>query len=67
MIESLSAAADRLDEMRRVCVTLDGNDGVGDDYASLVTTDPDVASKFGMEEGREHLDEEADEGTDTPE
>jgi hypothetical protein len=57
MIDSLRAAAERLDEMRKAGVTLAG-DGAGDDYAALVTTDPNVANKFGMEEEREYLDEE---------
>jgi hypothetical protein len=61
MIASLRAAADHLDEMREAGVTLEDNGGVGDDYATLVTTDPEVAKKFGMEEGREYLDEEDDE------
>jgi hypothetical protein len=57
MIEALRAAADRLDEMRKAGVTLEDNGGVGDDYATLVTTDPNVATKFGMDEEREYLDE----------
>jgi pyruvate/2-oxoglutarate dehydrogenase complex dihydrolipoamide acyltransferase (E2) component len=63
MIESLRAAADQLDEMRKACITLEDNGGMADDYATLVTTDPNVASKFGMEEEREYLDED-DEDTD---
>ncbi len=61
MIASLRAAADSLDEMREAGVTLEDNGGVGDDYATLVTTDPEVAKKFGMEEEREYLDEDGDE------
>ncbi len=64
MIASLRAAADHLDEMRKAGVTLEDDGGVGDDYATLVTTDPEVAKKFGMEEEREYLDEEDEE---TPE
>jgi hypothetical protein len=64
MIESLRAAADQLDEMRRAGVILDDSSGIADDYATLVTTDPNVASKFGIEEGREYLDNEDDESTD---
>ena len=58
MIESLRAAADHLDEMRKAGVTLEDDGGVGDDYATLVTTDPNVANKFGMDEEREYLDEQ---------
>ena len=64
MIESLRAAADHLDEMRKSGITLEDKGGVGDDYATLVTTDPEFAKKFGMEEEREYLDEEGDETTD---
>lgn len=64
MIESLRAAADQLHEMRRAGVILDDSSGIADDYATLVTTDPNVASKFGIEEGREYLDNEDDESTD---
>ena len=61
MIVSLRAAADHLEEMRAAGVLLEKSDGVGDDYATLVTTDPEVAKKFQMEEEREYLDEEDDE------
>ncbi|MGP0062735.1 MAG: hypothetical protein ACLQGP_03915 [Isosphaeraceae bacterium] len=61
MIASLRAAADHLEEMRRAGVILEDDGGIGDDYATLVTTDPEVAKKFGMEEEREYLDEEDDE------
>jgi hypothetical protein len=64
MIKSLRAAADQLDEMRKAGAILDDNSGIADDYATLVTTDPNVASKFGMGEEREYLDEEDDEVTD---
>ena len=64
MIASLRQAAEHLDEMRTAGVTLDHTSGVGDDYAKLVTTDPDVARQFGMEEEREYLDEEDDENPD---
>jgi hypothetical protein len=60
IIESLRAAADHLDGMRKAGVTLEENGGVGDDYATLVTTDPEAAQKFGMEEEREYLDEKDD-------
>jgi hypothetical protein len=63
MIESLRAAADQLDEMRKAGVILDDTSGIADDYATLVTTEPNVASKFGIEEEREYLDED-DEDTD---
>jgi hypothetical protein len=54
MIESLRAAADQLDEMRKAGVTLEG-DGAEDHYAILVATDPNRARKFGMAEGRAYL------------
>lgn len=58
MIGSLRAAADHLDEMRKAGVTLEDEGGVGDDHATFVTTDPEVAGRFGMEEEREYLDED---------
>jgi len=64
MIESLRAAADRLAEMREAGVTLEDNGGIRDDYATLVTTDPEVAKKFGMDEEREYLDLEDDDRTE---
>jgi hypothetical protein len=60
MIASLRAAADELDAMRKAGVTLEDSGGVGDDCATLVTTDPEVAKKFGMEEEREYLEEDDD-------
>ena len=52
------ATAEELEEMRKAGVTLADDGGVGDDYVTLVTTDPEVAKRFGMEEEREYLDEE---------
>lgn len=46
----LEGAAKQLREMQAAGVTLDPESGVGDDYASLITSDPEVAKKFGMEE-----------------
>jgi hypothetical protein len=63
MIESLRAAADQLDAMRKAGVTLEG-DGAEDDYATLVTTDPTVANDFGMEEKGEYLDDEDNQATE---
>jgi hypothetical protein len=57
MIAALRAAADRLEEMRKAGVILEEAGGIVDDYATLVTTDLDVAKRFGMEEEREYLDE----------
>jgi hypothetical protein len=48
MAESLRAAADTLDAMRRDGVLLDDESGVGDDYATLWTSDPEVAKKYDM-------------------
>ena len=57
-IAALRAAAEELDEMRNAGVTLADDGEAGDDYITLVTTDPEVAKRFGMEEEREYLDEE---------
>lgn len=54
MANMLQDAAEELDEMLETgVVTLEG--GAGDDYAMLVTTDPDVARKYGF------IEEEPDE------
>jgi len=47
MVEALREAAATLDAMRKDGVTLDP-DGVGDDYAHLVTSNPDIAKKYDM-------------------
>jgi hypothetical protein len=60
MIAQLRRAADQLEEMREHGVSLDPESGIGDDYAMLVTEDPEVAKRFGMEEVREYLDDEED-------
>ena len=63
MIATLRVAAERLAAMRADGVVLDPEGGTGDDYAHLVTTDPDVARKYGMEDESEYwgLDDEAEE------
>ena len=50
MIAALQAAAEEHQAMRDDGVTLDVDGGTADDYAYLVTTDPEVARKYGMEE-----------------
>ena len=62
MIRSLHAAAAELEAMRTDGVTLDSQvGGVGDDYAHLVTTDPEVAKKYDMVEESEFWgDDESD-------
>lgn len=67
MIAALRSAADQLEAMRRDGVTLDPNGGTGDDYAQLLTTDPDVAKKYDMVEeseywgdGEDDLDDEGE-------
>ena len=53
MIASLRQAADTLDAMRADGVVLDPEGGTQDDYAMLVTTDPEIAKKYGMHEENE--------------
>ncbi|MBX9678988.1 MAG: nucleotidyltransferase family protein [Gemmataceae bacterium] len=61
MADTLAAAANQLQQMQADGVTLDPDGGTGDDYAMLVTNDPDVARKYGMEDEREYLgDDEAE-------
>ena len=63
MISMLRAAADDLDRMRKDGVTLDDNGGTGDDYAHLVTTDAEVAEKYGLVDESEYwgIDDEVPE------
>ncbi len=61
MIATLQAAAAELDAMRADGVTLDPEGGTADDYAYLVTTDPEVARKYGMEEEDEGWEEAGEE------
>ena len=61
MIEQLAGAVEQLKAMRDAGVVLDPEGGTADDYAHLVTTDPDVAKKYGMLEEREFWGEDLDE------
>jgi hypothetical protein len=63
MIAALRQAAAELEAMRRDGIVLDPESGVGDDYADLITTDPEVARKYDMqpEEEPEYWSEEGDE------
>jgi hypothetical protein len=61
MIRSLRAASAELEAMRNDGVTLDAElGGIGDDYAHLVTTDPEVAKKYDMVEESEFWGDEDD-------
>ena len=53
MIAALRDAADELENMRKDGVALEPDGGAGGDYARLVTTDPEVAKKYGMVEESE--------------
>ncbi|HSO73448.1 MAG TPA: hypothetical protein VLU47_01300, partial [Blastocatellia bacterium] len=46
-------AAGTLEAMRRDGVVLEDAGGIADDYAHLVTTDPEVAKKYDMMEESE--------------
>jgi hypothetical protein len=59
MIVALRNAADTLEAMRKDGVVLE-EDGVGDDYAHLVTTDPEIARKYDMIEESELWGDEGD-------
>lgn len=56
MIAILQSAAKELQEMKAAGVTLDSEGGTADDYAYLVTTDPEVARRFDMHDESEYLD-----------
>jgi hypothetical protein len=58
MISTLREAANELARMRDDGVTLDPDGGTADDYAHLVTTDPDVARKYDMHDESEFWNDE---------
>lgn len=55
MIASLKEAATTLEAMLKDGVELDPNGGTADDYAYLVTNDPDIARKYDMEDESEMM------------
>lgn len=57
MIRELRSAADSLDQMRKDGVVLEDG-GTQDDYAQLVTTDPEIAKKYDMVDESEYWDED---------
>lgn len=64
MIEALRDAAGTLEAMRQDGVFLEVDGAIGDDYAHLVTTNPDVAKKYDMVEESEYWgSDEEEEGT----
>jgi hypothetical protein len=60
MIEALRAAADQLEAMQKDGVFLENDGGAADDYAHLVTTDPETAKKYDMVEERDYWPEAAE-------
>jgi hypothetical protein len=64
MIATLQNAADTLRQMRDDGVTLEADGGTGDDYAELVTTDPEIAKKYDMHDESEYIDEDSTEAPD---
>jgi hypothetical protein len=64
MVAALRDAADHLEAMRKDGVTLDSDQGTEDDYAHLVTTDPEVAKKYDMLEESEYWSDEDAEDVD---
>ena len=66
MIESLGRAAEQLKAMRDDGVVLDPSGGTAADYAYLVTTNPEVAKKYGMLDEHEFWGEDLDEEGNQP-
>jgi hypothetical protein len=60
MIRMLQEAADTLRKMRDAGITLEPDGCARDDYADLVTENPDVAKQFGLEPCEEPDEEEVD-------
>lgn len=58
MTTRLREAADRLEAMLKDGVELDPDGGTGDDYAYLVTRDPDIARKYDMHDEDEMMPED---------
>lgn len=58
MIASLKEATTMLETMLLDGVELDPNGGTADDYACLVTTDPEIARKYDMEDESEMMPED---------
>ncbi len=58
MISSLRDAAAALEAMKADGVMLAPDGGTGDDYARLITTDPEIAAKYGMHDEAEFFAEE---------
>jgi hypothetical protein len=58
MIKMLQEAADTLRKMRDAGITLEPDGGAWDDYAHLVTKNPDVAKQFRLEPCEEPDEEE---------
>jgi hypothetical protein len=67
MIESLHDALRTLNAMQADGVYLDPDGGTSDDYAHLVTTDPEIAKKYDMHEASEFWDEPNDDDADKAE
>jgi hypothetical protein len=67
MIESLRGAQQTLEAMRSDGVYLDPEGGTSDDYAYLVTHDPEIAKKYDMHEESEFWGEPSDKDRDEPE
>ena len=65
MIATLDHAVQELRKMKADGVVLDPGGGTADDYAQLVTTDPDVARRYDMHEESEFFGDE-DEGLSEP-
>lgn len=56
MVQALHGAAATLEAMRADGVTMDPEGGTADDYALLITTDPDIAKKYDMHDESEFWD-----------
>ncbi len=64
MIVTLQGDAETLKAMRQDGVYLDPEGGTADDYALLVTNDPDVAKKYDMQDEAEFMPEDDEDEND---
>jgi PHP family Zn ribbon phosphoesterase len=65
MATILRDAAEELARMRADGVILDPDGGTDDDYALLVTEDPDIAAKYEMQDERDYWGEPDDEESES--
>jgi len=62
MVDGLKSAVNELEAMKNDGIVLEDGGGIEDDYANLVTEDPEIAKKYNMENNAEIDNEDNDDG-----